>query len=175
MKLHKNNEQWTQWTYKDFLKDYSLYITLVVSALIAFLGHETTLRSVRIDLGLAMAGVSSALIGIVIAGLAIFLAFIDRKYIELIDQLFGFENELLPVKATTMLAIITLLFSVGLILVGSPPTLAFRFVLLGSLWSYSYLLWQIWELVKWLIGHARARALQVKRNTSKTKLGFHDT
>ena len=70
-----NQEKKGQWTHKDFLRDWSLYVTLVISGLIAFLGSEGALRSARVDLGIAMTGVSSALMGIVIAGLSIFWHF----------------------------------------------------------------------------------------------------
>ena len=131
--------------------------------LIAYFGNEETLRSVMVDLGIAMVGVSAALLGIVLAGLAIFLAFMDKKYLVLIEQIFGIGNELFPVKVITITAIICLSFSLGLILIGDPPSVIFRLILIGALWGYSYLLWQIYELVKWLIEHAKARAMQIRK------------
>jgi len=167
----KGNKTNRRWSYRDFIKDPSLYITLVISGLIASLGSEIILRHVAIDLGIAMAGISSTLLGIVIAGLAIFLAFLDKKYIALIDQVFGIGNELLPIKITTLLAIISLLFSLGLILIGHPITLVFRLILFGALWSYLYLLWQIWELVQWLVEYAKVRAMQVQQEKENNGQG----
>ena len=40
--------------------------------------------------------------------------------------------------------------------------LIFRFILCVALWSFSYLLWQIYELVKFLAAHAKARAKQIQ-------------
>ena len=63
---------------------------------------------------------------------------------------------------TTLLSIISLLFSLGLILLGESLTLIYRLISFGALWSYLYLLWQIWELVKWLVSHAKLRATQIR-------------
>lgn len=164
--MKSNNKAIGKWGFKDILKDYSFWLTLIISGLIAYFGNEETLRSVMVDLGIAMVGVSAALLGIVLVGLAIFLAFMDKKYLALIDQIFGIGNELFPVKVTTITAILCLSFSLGLILIGHPPSLVFRLILVGALWSYSYLLWQIYELVKWLVEHAKARAMQI-RNEEK--------
>jgi hypothetical protein len=164
-----NNKPFGKWGFKDILKDYSFWVTLVISVLIACFGNQQTLRSVMVDLGIAMVGVSAALLGIVIAGLAIFLAFVDRKYLTLIDEVFGVGNELFPVKVTSITAILCLSFSLGLILVGKPPALIFRLILIGALWSYSYLLWQIYEVVKWLVEHAKARAMQIRNEEKDTQ------
>jgi hypothetical protein len=161
--MKSNNKPIHKWGFKDILKDYSFWITLVLSGLITCFGDEIILRSMKVNLGIAMVGVSSALLGIVIAGLSIFLAFMDKKYLSLIDQIFGIGNELFPIKVTTVTAILCLSFSLGLILIGNPPSLVFRLILIGALWSYSYLLWQIYELVKWLIEHAKARAMQIRK------------
>jgi len=166
----KQNKTESQWGYKDVLKDHSLYITLVIAGLIAMLGNETVLRSIHVDLGIAMTAISSTLLGIVIAGLAIFLAFLDKQYIALIDEFFGIGNELLPIKVTTILVIICLSFSLGLILIGNPIAIVFRLILLFALWSYSYLLWQIWELVQWLVEHAKARAMQIRKEEEDKRI-----
>lgn len=165
----KDNKVINKWGFKDILKDYSFWVTLIISVLIACFGNQETLRSVMVDLGIAMVGVSAALLGIVLAGLAIFIAFMDKKYMALIDEVFDIGNELFPVKVTTLTAILCLAFSLGLILVGKPPSLVFRLILIGALWSYSYLLWQIYELVKWLVEHAKARAMQIRKEERDTK------
>jgi len=165
----KDNKVISKWGFKDILKDYAFWVTLVISTLIACFGNQETLRSVMVDLGIAMVGVSAALLGIVLAGLAIFIAFMDKKYMALVDEVFGIGNELFPVKVTTITAILCLAFSLGLILLGKPPSLIFRLILIGALWAYSYLLWQIYELVKWLVEHAKARAIQIRKEERDTK------
>jgi len=147
---------------KDTIIDPALWITLIVSALIAFLGNENVLRSVRVDVGFALVEMSATLLGIILAGLAIFVVFLDKKYIALIEKYFKVETELWPFKWTAIIAILCLVFGIGLILLGEPPALVFQFVLLGALWSFLYLLWEIYELVKFLAEHAKARAKQIQ-------------
>lgn len=147
---------------KDTILDPALWITLIASALIAFLGNENALRLVRVDAGSALVAMSAALLGIILAGLAIFVVFLDKKYIALIEEYFKIETELWPFKWTAIMAILCIAFGMGLILLGEPCALFFRFVLCGALWSFSYLLWQIYELVKFLVAHAKARAKQVQ-------------
>lgn len=160
--MNKQNNTFKQWSLIDILKDPYFYVALVLAGLIAILLPENTLKSVMVDLGMVIAGVSSALLGIVIAGLAIFLAFMDKEYIALVDKHFGVGNELFPIKVTTILSIISLIFSLTLILIGESSTFIYRLISFGALWSYLYLLWQIWELVKWLVSHAKLRATQIR-------------
>jgi hypothetical protein len=167
--MKTNNKTIGKWGFKDILKDHAFWITLVISILIASFGNQETLRSVKVDLGAAMVEVSAALLGIVLAGLAIFIAFMGRKYMALIDEVLGISNELFPVKVTTITAILCLAFGLGLILVGNPPSPIFRLILVGALWSSSYLLWQIYEVVKWLVEHAKARAMQIRKEEKDTK------
>ena len=147
---------------KDTIKDPALWITLIASALIAFLGNENVLRSVRVDVGSALVEMSAALLGIILAGLAIFVVFLDKKYVALIEKYFKVETELWPFKWTAIIAIVCLLFGMGLLLLGEPHALFFRLILCGALWSFTYLLWQIYELVKFLAEHAKARAKQIQ-------------
>jgi len=157
--------------FKETILDRALWITITVSALIAFLGSESTLRSVRVDVGSALVGMSAALLGIILAGLAIFVVFLDRKYIALIEKFFKIEGELWPFKWTAIIAIMCLAFGMGLILIGEPCALLFRFMLGGALWSFSYLLSQIYELVKFLAVHVKTRAKQIQIDNE----GNHDT
>jgi len=167
--MKANNKAIGKWGFKDILKDHAFWITLIISVLIARFGNQETLRSVMVDLGTAMVELSAALLGIVLAGLAIFIAFMDKKYMALIDKVLGISNELFPVKVTTITAIFCLSFGLGLILVGNPPSLIFRLILVGALWSSAYLLWQIYEVVKWLVEHAKARAMQIRKEEKDTK------
>ena len=155
--------------FKDTILDPALWVTLIVSALIAFLGDESVLRSVRVDVGSALVAMSAALLGIILAGLAIFVVFLDKKYVALIERFFKVETELWPFKWTAIIAIVCLLFGMGLILLGEPHALFFRFIIWGALWSFIYLLWQIYELVKFLTGYAKTRAKQIQLDNKENQ------
>ena len=92
--------------------------------------------------------------------LAIFIVFLDKKYITLLEKYFSIDAELWAFKWVAIIAIICLSFGMGLILIGEPSSIIFRLVLFGALWSFSYLLWEIYELVKYLAEHAKARVKQ---------------
>jgi len=154
---------------KDTIFDPALWITVIIAALIAFLGDEEVLRTVRINIGTSMVAIGATLLGIILAGLAIFVVFLDKKYIEIIEKYFNIEAELWPFKWTAIIAIICLSFGMGLILIGEPPDLLFKFIILGALWSFSYLMWQIYELIKFLATHAKARAKQIQIDNNENK------
>ena len=168
-KMKSNNKTISGWGFKDIITDKALWITFIVTGLIAFLGNESVLRSARVAIGSAQVEMSSALLGIVLAGLAIFVVFLDKKYVALIEKIFGVETELMPFKLTAIVAILCLGFGMWLILLGEPSTLFFRIVLWGALWSFAYLLWQIYELVKFLAEHAKARAKQIRIDDDKNR------
>ena len=167
--MKSNNEVSHKWGITDYLKDIFLYITLVLSGLIAYFSNEEFLRSVIVAAGAAIVEMSGALIGIVLAGLAIFLVFLDKKYIELVEQVVGYSNEFVPIKTVALLSILCLAFGLGLIILGEPPSLILRVIIGTALWIYFYLLVQIWELVKWLIEHAKARTMQIQKEAENGK------
>jgi len=154
---------------KDTVLDYALWITLIIAALVSFLGDEEVLRLARVNAGTALVEMGAVVLGIILAGLAIFVVFLDKKYIELLEKYFSIETEIWPFKWTAIIAILCLGFGLGLILLGEPSTLVFRFVFCGALWSFTYLLWQIYELVKFLAEHAKLRAKQIQIDNEKNQ------
>jgi hypothetical protein len=50
-----------------------------------------------------------------------------------------------------------------MILVGEPPSPVLRLLFVLALWAFSYLLWQIYEVVKYLVEHAKTRATQIRQ------------
>lgn len=139
----------------------ALWVTFVAAALIAFLGDEQALRSARVDLGGALVQMSATLLGITLAGLAIFVVFLDKRYVTLIEEHFSIGTELWPFQWAAIIAILCLVFGVALIIVGEPCTLLFRFIVFGALWTVAYLLSQIYQLIRFLAEHAKARAKQI--------------
>ena len=158
----KNTNKLTDSLLKQILTDRIFWITLVISAPIAFLGNGEILKEARVAVGSSLIEMSAALLGIIIASLAIFVVFLDRKYIKLIQKYFNIESQLMPFKVTAILAILCLIFGMILIIIGEPCSWIFRFFLFGALWSFLYLLAQIYEVVKFLAEHTKARARQIE-------------
>ena len=156
------------WFWKT-LRDPALWVTLVISAIVAFCGNESILRSVRIDVGVAQVGLGTALLGIVLAGLAIFIVFLDEEYIKLLEkEPPGIDADLWPFKYIGLIAIICAAFGMLLIVMGEPHPTIFRIILWLSLWSFSYLLWVFYDVIKFVVGHAKARVMQIQK-TSKSR------
>lgn len=167
--MTSDNKVIHKWGLMDFLKDKYLYITLVLSGITAYFINGDFLRSIIIPAGSAMVEMSGALLGIVLAGLAIFVVFINKRYVMLIERLIGFGNEFFAIKTVAMLTILCLTFGLGLIVLGEFPNLILRLVFGVALWIYLYLLVQIWELVKWLTEHAKARAMLTQMNDKENQ------
>ncbi len=142
-----------------------LWCTFAISLAIAVFGNEETLRNVSSNIGLAQVQIGTALLGIVLAGLAILVVFLDEKYIKLLEQISpGFDADLWPFKATAFIAIVCAAFGMVLIIIGDPSEIVFRSVLFFSLWSFSYLLWNMFDLIKFIAGHAKNRIEQINKN-----------
>ena len=141
-----------------------LWITLILSTVIAFIGDEKILRSVSIEVGSAQVHIGTALLGIVLAGLAILVVFLDEKYIELLEKVPpGFDADLWPFKFTAFIAVVCAASGMALMLLGNPSTLVFRLVFGLALWSFLYLLWNMFELVRFIAGHAKTRMMQIQK------------
>ena len=62
---------------KETLTDPCLYITFIVSGLISLLGNYRALYSVRVDIGNSLLQINGVLLGIILAGLAVFVVLLD--------------------------------------------------------------------------------------------------
>ena len=155
--------------FKATVTDKFLYITLIIAGLVAILGNETTLRVAAPAAGAAIVQLSAALLGIVIAGLAIFIVFLDRRYITLLKNITNLDRNIWPFKWVAILSVISLIFGMILILVGGPPVILFRIIIGFALWSYLYLLMEIFRLIKFLAGHLKIRVKQIETEDDDSK------
>ncbi|OGN89873.1 MAG: hypothetical protein A2158_04535 [Chloroflexi bacterium RBG_13_46_14] len=153
--------------FKETIADKFLYITLVLSVLLGWLGDEQILRDSQCNIGSAMVDLSGALLGIVIAGLAIFIVFLDIKYLELLKQITDIERNIWPFKWVSVLTILSLVLGMLLLVIGNPPTIILRTIITVSIWSYLYLLIEMYRLIKFLTGHLRNRVKQLEIEEKK--------
>jgi len=159
-----NNKIMAGWFGKT-IKDWAIWITCIISLAIALFGDEGVLRCVKGDVGLAQIQIGTALLGIVLAGLAILVIFLDEKYIAILEKVPpGFDADLWPFKYTALIAIFCAVFGMALIIIGYPPTWLLRLTYWLSLWSFSYLLWVLFDLIKFVAGHAKARVTMIRKN-----------
>ncbi|MDP3064795.1 MAG: hypothetical protein Q8O40_16585 [Chloroflexota bacterium] len=147
--------------------DWSLWVTLALSFAVAFIGDEKTLRSASVEVGSTQVQIGTAFLGIVLAGLAILIVFLDEKYIALLEQVgSGFDADLWPFKYTAFIAVVCAAFGYTLMVLGNPTTLVFRLVFAFSLWSFSYLLLTMLDLVRFIAEHAKTRMKHIRNKNS---------
>lgn len=149
-----------------------LWVTMFLSLAVSALGDEKALRTAGPVLGAAQMQVGTALMGVVLAALAVLVVFLDEDYLALLEKHApGLVADLAPFMYTAVAGAICAALGVGLILVGSPENAnSLRAMLFLSLWSFLYLLWIMVDLVALVTKHARNRAFQL-RNHLKTGSG----
>lgn len=146
------------------LLDRALWGTFLVALGIAVLGDEGGLRTTSVAVGSAQAQIGIALMGVVLAGLAILIAFLDEEYILLLEELApGAEADLFPFLHTAVVAAFSATTGVALILIGSPSDATIlRIFFFFATWSFLYLIWIMLDLTRFVTGHLRARIRQIK-------------
>ncbi len=160
--MKKPNSLMGGW-FKKTILGADLWITFVLSAIICIVADENVLRCIRVDIGMAQLQIGTALMGVVLAGLAIIVVFLDERYIKILEQVApGLEADLWPFNYVALLAVICASFGMSLILIGYPPITIYRIIVGLSLWSFAYLLWNFYYLVKFIFGHAKVRMKQIK-------------
>lgn len=164
------------WGRKTIL-DPALWVTAVVSIGIASLGDEGGLRATASAVGAAQAQIGTALLGVVLAALAILTALLNDEYLLLLERVKpGLDADLVPFLHTAAVAALTTAAGVLLILIGNPENAVILRVVFGlAMGFFLYLLWIMLHLTIFVTYHLRARALHVKlRGTEKADAGEHD-
>ena len=143
-----------------------LWVTLAASALPGALLDYQTLVKASPTLVSAQLQVAPALLGVALAGLAVLVVFLDRRYIALLESVPpGIAADIFPFQWTAALAVVTLVLSLVLGYVSVMPEsywVLFRASFIVALWSFLYLLWSVLDLLAFLAAHARNRITQLK-------------
>lgn len=151
------------------VRGWELWITCAVSAAVAVLGDEQGLRAASGLLGAAQLQVGTALMGVVLAAMAILIAFLNDEYVELLaEREPGIMADLAPFQYTAFIGAVSAALGAAMILVGSPEDPGtLRAVLFLALWSFLYLLWIMLDLVGMVTKHARNRVAQIQRRRAE--------
>ena len=149
---------------RKLIRDWAPWVTLALALAIVLCSNEDVLRSVRADVGVAQVGIGTAILGIVLAGLAILVAFLDEKYIELLEKIPpGLIADLWVFKYAAIVAIVCAAMGMLLVLFADLPLWALRMLFIIALWSFGYLLWLLYDVIKFIAEHAKARAVQIRK------------
>lgn len=149
--------------------DPALYATLLLAAAISIPGDEGGLRAVASGVGSALAQIGIALLGVVLAALAVLVVFLHEEYIELLEQLEpGIQGDLFPFQYTAFIASACAASGVALLALGQPSnTLVLRVTFFAAIWVFLYLLIITCQLVQFLTIHARVRVKQIQLRRGK--------
>ncbi len=116
-------------------------------------------------LAVAELGVASALVGIVIAGLAILVAFLSEDYLEVMATApGGVEADFFPFWFTAAIGVGTIVVNGIAIAVGhSISEISQRALLAGGAWLFLWTLFAMLNLVAFIAAHGSNRALQIMK------------
>ena len=150
----------------DILKSWDLWVAVV--AAIASIALKPKSESVVVFASSAI-GVTSAIIGIVLAGLAVVTAFMDRRYIAVLNQAgHGIVTEVFNFRYPAAMAVVSVIFSAILILTQNeiwyPKALGWLVPI--AVFFFLYTLFITLNLIAAIGGHMMNRSLQLTSNNA---------
>ena len=157
---------------------WDLWIAVAAGAAAIYFVPDTELRPALTGLTSAGLAVATALVGVVIAALAVVVAFLDDDFIALMDKATqkygGMEGQLFPFWFVTGLGVTTILMSVAAIAFGQDASTGWARALVGVLTCL--LVWTalgVLNLVSYIhaTGVSRALLIRRRREADDSKLG----
>lgn len=150
---------WLHW--RDILFSWDL-LAAIVGAFVS-LAIKPDSKTV-IQLASAIVSVMSSIIGIVLAGLAVVTAFLDRNYVTVLDRVgHGVATEVFNFRYPAVAAIISVIFSVVLIVAQNETWYpgAYRWLMAITIFFFLYTLFIMLNLIASIGGHLMNRSAQL--------------
>lgn len=114
------------------------------------------------SIGLTIMG---AILGVILAGLAIVVVFLDREYLKVLERAGGVHADFFPFWFTAALAVVTVVLDVALVLIAEAlPHAALRIAVGVVLWFALWTLFATLNLVAFVGAHGENRALQILKS-----------
>jgi len=151
--------------WKDVLWSWDLWLSTLLAILTGVL--LTPSPTVLFQIATVEVGVASALVGVILAGLAIITAFLDKRYVAVLARTQeGVMPEVFHFKLTATAAVASVVFNLGLIMVKDASWLAgYRALALAvSVWLFTYALFCTLNLISLVGGHLALRETQVEND-----------
>jgi hypothetical protein len=152
------------------------YIVALAAAAAAYFVPSKQVAESLVPVATAELGIAAALVGVVLAGLAVLVVFLTEEYLELISQLPDpaerFDRIVFPFWLTSGLAVGAVILDLGVILTSDLTNDFARRALLGA--STCLFLWALlgtMSLVGLIANHGGNRALQIllRRSSHRDK------
>jgi hypothetical protein len=139
----------------------------VAAILAVWLPSDQQVASLATPLAGAALGVGSALVGVVVAGLAVVVAFLDDEFLGVMDEgterYGGVEGQLFPFWFVTATGVATLLLSVLLLLAAAVlPPVALRLLFAGVIALFVWTALGVFNLVASLQATGVTRAIYAR-------------
>lgn len=149
---------------RSILLGWDLYASAVLACVAAVFTQDSRLRSVG-ELAVAAIGVSAALLGVVLAGLAVLVSFLNAEYMQAASKApGGVEGTFFPFWFTAALAVWSVVMSSFVLVVGDCHSETVARVLLGlTAWPFLWTLFATLNLVPLVAAHGSNRALQSRK------------
>ena len=114
-------------------------------------------------LGSAELNISSALFGVIIAGLSIVVVFLNKQYVKVLHKAgAGILEDLFPFWYTAVLAVISIILATILVSLGPIQNECYLRVLVGaSSWFFLYTLFASLNLIGSIVAHGINRTRQI--------------
>jgi len=161
----------TAWRHrKAILASWDIYTAFLIGLLLALLAPSNRICQFFSGLLTAELGVASALVGVILAGLAIVTVFLDKDYIAVLAKIgHGLEADVFPFWFTASLAVTSIVINVvALVMEGFFENYAYRIFLGLSTWLFLWTLFASLNLVAFIAGHARNRSYQIMKQQEKS-------
>jgi hypothetical protein len=163
----------TCWLFKSKIVFAWDFVGAVIAAVAAFvLPSDVQVAALSEKLAVSALGVGLALVGVVVAGLAVIVAFLDDEFLAVMDEATerygGVEGQLFPFWFVTGTGVATIILSATVLLTHEIlPTLALR---LGFVGIAALLVWTslgVFNLVAGLQSTGVSRAIYARRRRPK--------
>lgn len=154
------------WVYKrEILTGWDFWVGLILAGILAFLVPDSQPGRIIATLARVQLGVATALFGVVLAGLAVIVAFLHEDYLELLLTAGeGLEADFFPFWFTASLAVISIVLDL-LVIVVDEATLSHipaELVVFAVSWMFLWTLFAALNLVPFTAAHGINRALQIQ-------------
>lgn len=157
---------WTcVWVYRSqIFTAWDVWAALVLAGGLAYLTPEVKPEGVIVTLARVQLGVATALFGVVLAGLAVIVAFLHEDYLAVLSSAGeGLEEDFFPFWFTAALAVLSIVLDL-IVIIASQTVLVYvpaGLVTFVVSWVFLWTLFAALNLVPFTAAHGINRALQV--------------
>lgn len=154
----------TAWRHRrEVLLSWDIGVSLLVSSLAGVFTPEIAIERNLTYIAGTELGVASVLVGIILAGLAILVVFLNEEYLAILSRTKGgLQADIFPFWFTGALGVLSISFNVLVILFGADLVVGVQRIVLGaSTWFFLWTVFAVLNLIAFVAGHVANRSRQI--------------